>query len=290
MLLNQNKKGEKIFTPIVSRGKGKNESDGGGLLLEGNPISSFTIETEARELVLGKWFHILGSLTDVLEVYFVLCDLGENRLEKLGKALGNLAHLSVLSLEGSQMSSLLPLKEVLETHTGLTHLSLSSNQITSLSGLETATGLTHLDLYHNQIITISGLAKLTGLTHLYLYHNQITDISDLAKLTGLTHLNLFLNQITDISGLAKLTGLTHLDLFKNQITNILPLQSLSSMKYLDLGSNSIKTVLPLQSLTHLQSLGIYNNPINKRDFNALRKKLPNVFKNCSATGFSSSEC
>ena len=83
MLLNQNKKGEKIFTPIVSRGKGKNESDGGGLLLEGNPISSFTIETEARELVLGKWFHILGSLTDVLEVYFVSCDLGENRLEKL---------------------------------------------------------------------------------------------------------------------------------------------------------------------------------------------------------------
>jgi hypothetical protein len=32
MLLNQNKKGEKIFTPIVSRGNGKNESDGGGLL------------------------------------------------------------------------------------------------------------------------------------------------------------------------------------------------------------------------------------------------------------------
>ena len=71
-------------------------------------------------MVLGKWIHILGSLTDVLDVKFILCDLGGNRLQKLGKALGNLAHLSVLSLEGDQISSLLPLKEVFEKHTGIT--------------------------------------------------------------------------------------------------------------------------------------------------------------------------
>jgi Leucine-rich repeat (LRR) protein len=329
MLLNKNKIGEQIFSPIVSRDNGKNKSDGGGLLLEGNPISSFKIEAEARESVLDKWFHILGSLTDVSYVHFRTCDLGGNRLHMLGEALRNLAHLSVLYLTHNQISSLLPLKEVFEKHTGLRLLKLQDNFITSISGLETATGLTNLDLYSNQITDISGLAKLTrltylslyenkimsvlplknltGLTTLYLHHNQITNISVLAKLTGLTTLYLHHNQITNISVLAKLTrltklwlndnkiisvlpltnltGLFELDLFNNKITSVLPLQSLYSMKYLDLGSNQIKKFLPLQSLTNLRSLGIYNNPFNKTDINALRKKLPNVvFKNCSATG------
>ena len=254
LLLNQNEIGEQIFSPIVLRDNYNTTIDGGGLLLKGNPISSFTIRAEARELVLSKWFDILGSLPDVSEVYFEACVLGGNKLHKLGKAFRNLAHLSDLSLIGNQISSLLPLKEVFEKHTGLTHLALASNQITSLSGLETATGLKVLDLKQN----------------------QITDISGLAKFTGLTRLSLSRNQITDISGLAKLTRLTYLSLYENKIISVLPLTNLTSLTHLHLSHNQITDISGLAKLTRLTYLSIYNNPINKTDINALRMKLPNV--------------
>ena len=99
----------------------------------------------------------------------------------LGETIRNLAQLSVLALSANQITSLLPLKKLLETHTGLRHLWLHDNQITSLSGLETATGLTYLSLSRNQITDISGLAKLTRLTYLSIYNNPInkTDINAL---------------------------------------------------------------------------------------------------------------
>ena len=252
--VNQNQKGEQIFSPIVSRDNETTKNDGGGLLLKGNPISSFTIRAEARELVLGNWFHILGSLPDVSKVYFEACDLGGNRLHMLLETLRNHANLSGLYLPSNRIISLLPLKEFFEKHTGLTDLWLQDNQITSLSGLETATGLKVLDLKQN----------------------QITDISGLAKFTGLTRLSLSRNQITDISGLAKLTRLTYLSLYENKIISVLPLTNLTSLTHLHLSHNQITDISGLAKLTRLTYLSIYNNPINKTDINALRMKLPNV--------------
>jgi Leucine-rich repeat (LRR) protein len=299
MLVNKNKIGDKIFSPIVSRDNNKTKSDGGGLLLEGNPISSFKIQGEARELVLGKWFDILGSLPDVSVVSFNACGIDGIRLQTLGELLRKLANLSGLYLPSNRIISLLPLKEFFENHTGLTDLWLQHNQITSISGLETATGLMVLNLKQNQITNISGLAKLTVLTHLNLYHNKIMSVLPLKNLTGLTgRLDLDHNQITDISGLAKLTRLTYLHLGVNKIMSVLPLKNLTGLTNLYLSRNQvtdisglakltrlaklwlhhnrIMSVLPLKNLTSLKHLDISRNPINKTDINALRMKLPNV--------------
>jgi len=66
-----NKSGERKFSPILVRGNNNTNSDGGGgLQFSGNPILSFNIHLEPRYLVLGKWFRILQSLTNVSNVTF----------------------------------------------------------------------------------------------------------------------------------------------------------------------------------------------------------------------------
>ena len=57
--------------------------------------------------------------------------------------------------------------------------------------------LTHLDLSSNQISDVSALKELTQLTELQLSNNQISDVSPLKELTQLTRLTLGVNQISD---------------------------------------------------------------------------------------------
>ena len=72
----------------------------------------------------------------------------------------------------------------------ITSLSLSSSEITDITGLENAINLTSLNLWNNNVSNITALKDLTQLTYLDLFENNVTDISALRNLTNLTSLNL----------------------------------------------------------------------------------------------------
>ena len=103
--------------------------------------------------------------------------------------------------------------------TGLTKLTLTSNQISDLTPLANLTKLTELSLSNNQIKDLSPLANLTNLTELYLVGNQISDLSPLANLTNLARLFLDDNQVSDLTPLANLANLTVLTVRNNRIAD-----------------------------------------------------------------------
>ncbi len=149
----------------------------------------------------------------------------------------------------------------------LTHLSMSSANISNLTGLEHATNLTSLILWQNSISDISALEGLTNLTSLELWQNSISDISALEGLTNLTSLNLNFNSISDISALEGLTNLTSLELYNNSISDISALEGLTNLTLLSLHNNSISDISALEGLTNLTSLYLNHNSIS--DISAL---------------------
>jgi hypothetical protein len=99
--------------------------------------------------------------------------------------------------------------------------------------------VTHLDLSSNNITDISPLKSLTGLTELNLKGNTINNITPLSSLTNLTTLNLTSNTINNITPLNSLTNLTTLNLSNNRnITDYSPLKSLRKLKELDIRENN----------------------------------------------------
>ena len=173
------------------------------------------MQAEPRALVLRKWFRILTSLINVSNVTFIGCNLHENIFQKLGETLRQLPHLSVLDLDGNQITSLLPLESLATT--GIWHLKLGNNRITDITELELFTGLTFLELTRNQISSVSQLRNLTALTHLDLSDNRITSISPLQSLIFLRYLHLGSNYITTVLPLQFLTHLRALAIYDNQI-------------------------------------------------------------------------
>ena len=104
--------------------------------------------------------------------------------------------------------------------TDLRELSLSSNQISDISGLSGFTNLHYLSLSDNQISDISPLSGLASVHNLWLNANQISDISSLSGLTNLNSLYLQYNNISDISALNSFINLGSLKIDNNIIQNI----------------------------------------------------------------------
>ena len=176
-----------------------------------NPILSFGVYTTPRVWVLRKWFRILESLTNVSNVTFTGCDLHEKKFQKLMETLRYLPHLSVLNLDGNQITSLLPLAPFAST--GIWHLKLGNNEITDLTGLELFAGLTFLELTQNEITSITPLQNLAALRRLDLSRNRITSVSGLQSLAFLEYLNLGSNYITTVLPLQFLTHLEKLAIY-----------------------------------------------------------------------------
>jgi internalin A len=151
---------------------------------------------------------------------------------------------------------------------GLTHLSLSGNQIMDLTLLHALANLSELYLYSNQITDLTPIRDLKNLTTLVLSENQITDLTPLSALTNLKELSLYKNQITDLTPLHTLTSLTELILSINQITDLTPLSALTNLTALDLSGNQITDLTPLSALTNLVELHLWR--IQKTDLTPLR--------------------
>ena len=163
-------------------------------------------------------------------------ELGNNNLVgTLPEELGDLTELTTLYLWGNGLSGPIP---DLSGLTGLTHLVLSSNQLTG---------------------EIAWLGGLTKLTTVYLWGNELSGtIPDLTGLTGLIYLSLSQNKLTgelpDVSGLTKLQELY---LWGNQLSGTIPdLSSLTALKHLSLSENLLMGEIPasLGNLTTLSTL------------------------------------
>ncbi|MGG5341955.1 MucBP domain-containing protein [Enterococcus sp. AZ192] len=122
----------------------------------------------------------------------------------------------------------------------LTYLSLSSAQISSLSGLETAVNLATIYINTN---------------------NAITDFSPLEQLTALTYVTLQTTSLnsTNFPDLRNSPGITNLSLGSTSIDNdVLPkIAQLTNLKRIYLDSNmAITTIEPLKALPNLTSLSV----------------------------------
>ena len=168
-------------------------------------------------------------------------ELGNNNLVgTLPDELGDLTELTTLYLWGNGLSGPIP---DLSGLTGLTHLVLSSNQLTG---------------------EIAWLGGLTKLTTVYLWGNELSGpIPDLTGLTALIYLSLSQNKLTgelpDVSGLTKLQELY---LWGNQLSGTLPdLSSLTALKHLSLSENLLTGKIPasLGDLTTLSTLYLRDN-------------------------------
>ena len=129
------------------------------------------------------------------------------------------------------------------------YLSVSSSQITNLTGIQAFTNLNTLGISENQLtsINVSGLTNLKGF---YCDRNQLTNLN-LSSLTNLQYLNCNNNQLTTLN-LSGLTNLLTLNCYVNLLTT-LNVSGLSNLQMLNCYYNQL-TNLNVSGLTNLQNL------------------------------------
>ena len=193
-------------------------------------------------------------------------ELGNNNLVgTLPDELGDLTSLTELSLWGNKLSG--PIPDLIGL-TGLTHLVLSSNQLTGeIAWLGGLTKLTTVYLWGNQLSgPIPDLTGLTGLIYLSLSQNKLTgELPDVGGLTKLQELYLWGNQLSGtIPDLSSLTALKHLSLSENLLTGEIPasLGNLTTLSTLYLRDNEFSGTIPdLSRISQLFELTLVGNKL-----------------------------
>ena len=139
--------------------------------------------------IRGELKKPTGELTkEDLEKVTVL-DLSRQNLTAVPKELAKLTQLTVLGLNGNQLTDV----KGLEKLTQLTRLELRLNQLTDVKGLENLTQLMWLELGGNQLTSVKGLEKLTQLMSLDLTLNpdltkaQIDELKKALPKCGILH-------------------------------------------------------------------------------------------------------
>lgn len=182
------------------------------------------------------------------------------------RAIGCLNSLKELSISGSKITNIEPLKDLKQ----LEILSVHSNNLEDISAVKKMTNLislsiggenrsgvgTHgvledvspvknlnnlkcLEIYDCNVKKIECIGNLKVLRTLCVYNTKVKDISSISNLRFLEVLRLHGNSITDLSSLSELYNLNSLTLSYNKITDITPLQNLDKLSYLTLKENKI---------------------------------------------------
>ena len=186
--------------------------------------------------------------------------------------LAGLTHLASLDLDYDAVSSLAPLAGMaaleslsiagdgtysdltpLSGKPGLTWLTLSSPNITSIQTLSGLHALDQLDLYAPGLTDLSPLAGLTGLETLRLANDALS-VAPLSSLTNLASLSLTGSTIDTLAPLSSLTNLTDLDIEVGTVSDLTPISTLTGLVSLRVASDSLTTITPIASLTNLESL------------------------------------
>jgi len=185
-----------------------------------------------------------------------------------GEIPADVTHLDLSSNEISDITPLVGLRY-------LESLFLFDNMISDISMLSGFANLIKLDIGYTEVRDISQIAKLTNLIQLNLSGLGFRDISELSGLTFLEALYLTHNQVSDITPLRGLGNLETLILYGNQVSDITPLSELKNLSYLSLSENQINDISPITGLTNLKWLFLGGNPLPAQSVENLRMIFPN---------------
>ncbi len=145
----------------------------------------------------------------------------------------------------------------------LTSLSVSGQNIRSLSGLQFATNLSSLNISKNAIRDLSPIANLQKLTTLNVSGNQVKALCpSVGKLINLTTLNASDNFVETLTCFDKLSNLQKLQLGDNLISDITPL-ALFNGKHIELTDNEIRDLSPAEAWENVTHVYLANNPLDK---------------------------
>lgn len=167
----------------------------------------------------------------------------------------------------------------------LTSLTITNQQIDSLSHLSGLTKLVMLDLTGSRfpteemavlaalpslsslnlsdcsLSTIDGLDGADSITSLDLSHNSLRKLDVLSGMTGLMELNLSDNAVTSLEALSGLERLVKLTLNHNLVTTLSPLSSCIRLKHLEADHNALTTLKGIPNLALLEHLSVDYNEL-----------------------------
>jgi TPR repeat protein len=190
-------------------------------------------------------------------------ELNDDDAESLMQALFNNPEvaqgITILSLSDNQLTSI----NILATLTALQELGLGDNQLTDIAIPTTLRALTDLDLFENRLTIVDIPQTLIALKTLLLNDNRLTDITIPATLRALNHLRLSRNQLTRIDIPVELIALQELDLENNQLTSINIPATLIALQALSLYSNQLTSINIPATLIALQALNLYSNQLTR---------------------------
>jgi len=179
-------------------------------------------------------------------------DLSDDVLEDVGE----LPHLQVVELKGSNIKDTAPLKQL----RGMVHLDLTRNNIAKLPVLANQRFLQVLKLPHNSISSVALIKNHPYLHTLDLSHNSLTSVAGL-ECASLRKLQLEGNKLTSLDGL-KCPELAVISAPNNEIQKVSG--RFPALKELDLASNGLKTLKSLKAgadMPVLESLHVENNEL-----------------------------
>jgi leucine-rich repeat protein SHOC2 len=201
--------------------------------------------------------HAADSKTSEFDFY-------HEGLTTLPNSIGNLAHLTKLSLSYNYLTSI---PESIGSLSNLSKLDISHNRLTSLpEDIGNLYYLTELNLNHNQLTNLpESMGNLYYLTKLNLSYNRLTKLPDrIGSLSNLQELYLHNNNIISLPDrIGNLYDLIKLDLSHNNLTNLPDrIGDLYNLTKLNLSHNNL-TKLPdrIGTLSNLRELDLNTNPL-----------------------------
>jgi len=143
---------------------------------------------------------------------------------------------------------------------GVTVLSVYSENISDLTGIEDFTALTYLQCQYNELTSLD-ISNNTALDELRCYNNQLTSL-DVSGCTALTWLDCDGNQLTSLD-VSNNTALTTLSCGGNQLTS-LDVSTNTALTYLSCSWNQL-TSLDVSNNTALTTLACHDNQLTSLD-------------------------
>lgn len=170
-----------------------------------------------------------------------------------------LVHLSIVSVSQNQIVSLTGVAALTE----LTYLDVSENGLQDLSGLTGLANLVTLNLSGNGLKTLAGLPPLQNLATLLVTKNGLQDLHSLSDQMELRTLDVGMNALRTATGWEKFPKLAWLGLRENQLTEFVVTQKHETLLNLDLEKNGLKRVLGLENLPNLERLSVSDNHLQE---------------------------
>jgi internalin A len=173
-----------------------------------------------------------------------------NRIDARGDQFGALTKLELLSLNGADLRSLAPLRDL----TWLRTLNCSNTQVSDLAPLSGLAALQSLDCSVTRVADLAPLSDLTALQSLDCSGTKVADLAPLSGLTALETLDCYDTRVADLAPLSGLTALQTLSCGNTSVADLTPLSGLTALRALDCCITPVPDLAPLSGLTTLESL------------------------------------